>query len=123
MANGSGGTFDGDGSVRWEVHTSEDAEHDHRGNKWKCVDAAREDRPRGRRNAGVDKFGRGDFTITLKVPEANPQRAEFLRQFSRRAVRGDEVVITLPVAKVRNQVGIQWDGSDPTADAENKRGD
>ena len=122
MANGSGAAFDGNGSVRWEVHTSNDAEHDHRGNMVKCVDAPRADRPGGRLNAGVDKFGRGDFTITLKLPKAEAKRAAFLRQFSKRAVSGDVVVITLPIAKVRNQVEIQWDGSDPTGDAENKRG-
>jgi hypothetical protein len=32
------------------------------------------------------------------------------------------VVINLPIAKVRDQVKIQWDGSDPTEDSENKRG-
>jgi hypothetical protein len=122
MANGSGAAFDGDGSVRWEVHTCEDTEHDHRGNKVKCVDAPRQDRPGGRRNAGVDKFGRGDFTITLKLPKGDSKRSEFLRQFSKRAVSGDVVVIRLPIAKVRNQVEIQWDGSAPTEDAENKRG-
>jgi hypothetical protein len=120
MANGSGAAFDGDGSVRWEVHTCDDAEHDHRGNKWKCVDVAREDRPHGRRNAGVDKFGRGEFTITLKVPEAGSQRSAFLRQFATGAVHGDLVVISLPIARVANQVEIQWDGSDPTGDAGNK---
>jgi hypothetical protein len=123
MANGSGAAFDGNGSVRWEVHTSEDAEHDHQGNQWKCVDVAREDRPRGRRNAGVDRFGRGDFTITLKVPEAGSERSAFLRQFANGAVRGDVVVISLRIAKVQNQVEIQWDGSDPTEDAEKKRGE
>ena len=123
MANGSGAAFDGDGSVRWEVHTSEDADTDHQGNRWKCVDAAREDRPSGRRNAGVDKFGHGDFTITLKVPESRPERSAFLRQFSKGAVRDGVVVISLPIARVRNQVEIQWDGSDPTGDTENKRGE
>jgi len=123
MANGSGGTFDGDGSVRWEVHTSSDSETDHQGRRCKVIDAAREDRPQGRRNAGVDRYGRGEFTITLKLPEAERERAVFLRQFTKRAVRGDVVVVTVPIAKVRNQVEIQWDGSDPTSDTENKRGE
>ena len=101
------GVFDGDGSVRWEVRTVDDDDIKvdvKTGKKHKVVE---EVRGKGRRNAGADRKHADDFTLVLKAPSAEPAKGAFLAQFSDR-VKGDVVRLKLPVAKIRNQIRVQW---------------
>jgi hypothetical protein len=113
MANGGGGgDFSGEGSVRWEIVTTDDDgdKLDVRGSKLKVVEEVYHDR--GRRNAGVDKHHHDDFRIIMKVPEEPRARAAFLAQFKVQEQSG-YVEVRLPIAKVPKQVQIRWTDSKP----------
>ena len=111
MANGGGGgDFSGEGSVRWEIVTSDDDGErlDVKGDKMKVVEEVYHDK--GRRNAGVDKHHHDDFRIIMRVPEDPRQKAAFLAQF-RVQDQGGFVEVRLPIAKVSKQVQVKWTDS------------
>jgi hypothetical protein len=113
MANGGGGgDFSGDGSVRWEIVTSEDDGErlDVKGTKMKVVEEVYHGK--GRRNAGVDKHHHDDFRIIMKVPEDARQRAAFLAQFKVQEESG-YIEVRLPIDKVAKQVQVKWTDSKP----------
>jgi len=111
MPDDVGGVFDGGGSVRWEVITTDDDGDvlDVRGRKLKVVEETYHGK--GRRNGGVDKQHHDDFRIILKVPEDRREREAFLAQFRVPETNG-HVVIRLPIAKVLKQVQVKWTDPD-----------
>ena len=100
MPEDPGGGFDGDGSVRWEVVTSDD-------------DATRyetlPDGPgrRGRKSKGVDKQEGSTFKITLKVPKDGSGPA-FLAQFNVKPNEKDEIVLFMNREKRESQIWVHW---------------
>lgn len=97
MPNGSGGSFDGDGSVRWEVATADD------------MSKKSESLPygdTGRKAKGADKQHGEYFKIALKVPN-DGSRAAFLAQFNV-APEGDVITVYLKILKQPGQIGIDW---------------
>jgi hypothetical protein len=111
MPDDVGGTFDGGGSVRWEVVTVDDDGEvmDVRGRKFKVVEETYHDK--GRRNSGVDKHHDRDFRIIMKVPEDRKEREAFLAQFKVLEQSGF-VEVRLPIAKATKQVQIKWHDPD-----------
>ena len=107
MPDDVGGTFDGGGSVRWEVVTVDDDGEvmDVKGRKLKVVEETYRDR--GRRNGGVDKRHHRDFRVILRVPEDRKEREVFLAQF-RVPEKDGYVELRLPIAKVPRQVQVKW---------------
>jgi hypothetical protein len=112
MANGSGGDFAGDGSVRWQVVTVDDdgERMDVRGSRMKVVEESYNG-GKGRKNSGVDKHHHDDFRIILKVPEDARQRAAFLAQF-RVPEKDGHIEVRLPIAKTSKQVQVRWTDSE-----------
>lgn len=103
MPEGSGGDFDGDGSVRWEVITEED--DDGKG-------GSEPNPPIGRKSRGADKKCKTYFRVVMKVPEDPEKRQTFLAQFNVPAT-GGEVEVRLPIEKVRKQIKVRWDADGP----------
>ena len=99
MANGSGGSFDGDGSIRWEVTTVEDeiSKIEEKGHGQK-----------GRKCKGADIIHGEFFKLDFIVPEVWTDK--FLEQFAGAPGRkaGDVVTIYLPVLKVPKQIELHW---------------
>ena len=108
MANGSGGDFAGDGSVRWQVVTVDDDSErmDRRGRKLKVVEESYNG-GKGRKNGGVDKHHDKFFRIILKVPEDAGQRQAFLAQF-REPERDGHIEVRLPILETPMQVQVRW---------------
>ena len=98
MANGSGLTIDGDGSVRWEVVNVEDD------------DRRSEAMPfgsKGRRTKGVDRKHGRFFRIDLIVPAV--WTGEFARQFRDGNMKpGETISLYLPIEKVDRQIAVHW---------------
>jgi hypothetical protein len=95
------GSFDGGGSVRWEVVVAED--DDRRGSSVPVEET-------GRKSKGVDKRAGTYFRVLLKAPEEEPARQQFLDQFAP-WVQGDTVEVRLPLSKTQaKQIRVKWDG-------------
>ena len=111
MPDDIGGVFDGGGSVRWEVTTSEDDGTivDVKGNRYKVVEEYHNG-DKGRRNRGVDKDHAKDFRVIMKVPTNPEQRRRFLAQFQV-PERDGHIEVRLPIDKVDHQLQVRW--SDP----------
>lgn len=104
----SGADIGGDESVQWLI------EVDH------VRTAKLKQEPRGAkgwRHKGVDETDDGDFTISIKVPDADPRFLERLRAAVDRADKrlGEEkrrnrrVRFTLPIVRGdHNQIEIRW---------------
>jgi hypothetical protein len=103
MADGSGGDFDGDGSVRWQVVVEEDDDR-----KGQSVP----DGPGGRRTSGVEKRCKTYFRVLMKAPADPHKRRAFLAQFN--VPEDDGVVeVRLPIDKVSKQIQVKWDCDGP----------
>jgi hypothetical protein len=105
MPDESIGTFSGDGSVRWEVVTTDD---DSTQAETLPVGTGRI----GRKNVGADKKHGEYFQIDILVPQKDPEK--FLAQFTGRPVKtpyGDAIRLYLPVEKVPNQIIVDWGDS------------
>jgi hypothetical protein len=99
------GSFDGGGSVRWEVIVEED--DDRQGHS--VPHGAT-----GRKSNGVDKRpGHGKyFRVVMKVPTAAGPRAAFLRQFNVPEVNGT-IEVRLPLERIEKQIRVKWDADGP----------
>jgi len=99
MANGSGGTFDGDGSVQWEVVTVDDEVR-----KSEALPYGDD----GRRTKGADKRHGEFFRIDLIVPKVWSD--QFAEQFTdgKGKKPGETITIYLPIEKVPRQIEVHW---------------
>jgi len=99
MANGSGGTFDGDGSVQWEVVTVDDEIR-----KSEAVPYGDD----GRRTKGADKRHGDYFRIDFVVPKTwtDPFTAQFADARGKKP--GEVVTIYLPIERVPRQIEVHW---------------
>jgi hypothetical protein len=103
-----GGGFDGGGSVRWEVVTSDDD-----GGKY----STQPDPPpkKGRKTKGLDKHDGQQFKIIIKAPRG-PARAAFLKQFADPPDKNDEIVLYLDRDKnSEKQIKVLWQWEDDAA--------
>ena len=99
MPDDVGGNFDGGGSVRWEVVTSDD-------DPTKYETKPTGNGNKGRKTNGVDKLEGGVFKVTLKVPKDGSAQT-FLDQFKVQPVDG-EIVLFLNREKRDKQIKVEW---------------
>jgi hypothetical protein len=102
MPDENGGTFDGGGSVQWEVNTRED-------DATKAETLPYGEDKKGRKNKGADKTHGNYFQIDLLVPAIG--REQFLAQFTGRPIKtkhGDAIRLYLAVEKRTGQIDIDW---------------
>jgi hypothetical protein len=102
MPDENGGTFDGGGSVQWEVNTFDD-------DATKAETLPYGEEKKGRKNKGADKHHGNYFQIDLLVPEAESEK--FLAQFTGRPVQtkyGQAIRLYLRVEKRTGQIDIDW---------------
>lgn len=99
MANGSGGSFDGDGSVQWEVVNLEDEITKSEALPYGDL---------GRRTKGADKVHGDFFQVDFIVP--NQWTDQFTAQFTGASglKPGQVVSVYLPIEQVPKQLGIHW---------------
>jgi hypothetical protein len=110
MPEDIGGTFDGGGSVHWEVITEEDDDSQ----------AASDPHGKaGRKSRGVDRRNKTHFRVIMRVPSNPAQREAFLRQFNIAPSPGGTVEVTLPIEQrppnheAPKQVTVTWNGNGP----------
>ena len=97
------GSFDGGGSVRWQVVVEEDD------------GAQSESVPEGagRKSKGADKKAKKYFRVLMKAPKSEPERQQFLDQFAE-WVKNDTVDVRLPLSdEVEKQIRVRWDVNQP----------
>lgn len=106
MADESGGGFGGDGSIRWEIVSGDPSDNDSAGTPAREHDGVVSGAMR--RCRGIDRDAGGVFRIILRPRPG--ETANDLRNAlpSLTSIAGNQVVITLPVQDVRNQVQIRW---------------
>lgn len=110
MADDNGGTFGGDGSVRWEIISgneivASDATPEPAASKYRIL---RRKGPNGTRCVGLDnKIGK-EFVLSVRPPTGVSAK-DFIARFQ---AKGGRVVIRLPIEKVAKQIKIRW-GKNP----------
>lgn len=107
MPEGSGGSFDGDGSVQWEVNTSDD-------DATKAETLPFGEGKKGRKNKGADKTHGKYFQIDMLVPAEPGEAQKFLAQFTGKPIKtknGDAIRVYVPVEKRPEQIDIDWGAS------------
>jgi hypothetical protein len=96
MPDDGEGNFDGGGSVRWEVNTTDDD-----GDKFQThTEGPKRD------TQGVDKQHGSQFKIVMKVPE-DGSAAAFLAQFNVAPVDG-RIEVSLNRERRAKQISVQW---------------
>ena len=97
------GSFDGGGSVRWQVVVEEDD-----GGQSESVPVGA-----GRKSKGVEKKAKKYFRVLMKAPTSQPERQQFLDQFAE-WVKADTVEVRLPLSdEVEKQIRVKWDVNGP----------
>jgi hypothetical protein len=102
MPDESIGSFDGGGSVRWEVVTGED-------DATKAETLPSGNTKIGRKNVGADKRHGEFFQVDILVPQRDPEK--FLAQFTGKPIDtqyGRAIRLYLPIEKVKNQIIVDW---------------
>lgn len=107
MPEDIGGGFDGGGSVRWEVVTSDD-------DPTKYETKPEGPAKKGRKSKGVDQLDGSQFKIILKVPR-DGSAAEFLDQFKVKPNSKNEIVLFVNREKRDEQVRVLWQWEDDDA--------
>jgi hypothetical protein len=113
MPEDIGGGFDGGGSVRWEVVTSDDDPAKY------ATQEQHGETKKGRKTNGRDKHDGKQFKIILKVPTDSSRAAEFLQQFAN-PVPNDAGEIVLFLDRDKNeknakQVRVLWEWKEPSS--------
>jgi hypothetical protein len=111
MADDNGGTFGGDGSVRWEIVSGDeiktsDSSPEPAASKYRIL---RRNGPNGTRCVGLDNRIGKEFVISVRPPTGVSAK-DFIARFQ---VKGGRVLIRLPIEKVGKQIKVRW-GRKPT---------